>query len=70
MDYESFECKKCWDQYTCSHGCAYNDYMLTGDMETKNIYWCKYSKKLTELSLSLINELSQKQLENILLKVN
>ncbi|KGG79532.1 hypothetical protein Y919_11465 [Caloranaerobacter azorensis H53214] len=60
------ECNKCWNQYTCSHGCCYNDYILTDSLNKKNLYWCAYSKKMTELCLALIPELSEKHLKRIL----
>lgn len=66
INYESLECKDCWNQYTCSHGCAYNDYVLMGDRTKKNPYWCMYSKKMTELSLALITKLKDLQIENML----
>lgn len=65
FNYESKECHKCWNQYTCSHGCYYNDYFYSNSI-SKNPYWCIYSKKMTELSLLLIPYLSESQLNRIL----
>lgn len=65
FNYESQECHKCWNQYTCSHGCYYNDYFYSNST-SKNPYWCRYSKKMTELSLLLIAYLSESQLNRIL----
>ena len=64
--YTSEKCKTCWNRYSCSHGCSYNDHELTGSTTMKNEYWCKYSQKLTELSLTLCSQFSEKQLMNIL----
>lgn len=61
------ECNKCWNQYTCSHGCCYNDYILTDSLNKKNPYWCAYSKKMTELCLALIPKLSEEHLKRILM---
>jgi len=60
------ECNKCWNQYTCSHGCCYNDYILSDSLNKKNPYWCGYSKKMTELCLALIPKLSEEHLKRIL----
>lgn len=64
--YTSEQCKVCWNRYSCSHGCSYNDHELTGSTSTKNEYWCKYSQKMTELSLVLCTQLSQKTLMEIM----
>lgn len=45
------ECGSCWNRNTCPHGCLYNDMSYKND--SKNPYFCLYSKKMTELSLSL-----------------
>ncbi|WP_276318779.1 hypothetical protein [Marinitoga lauensis] len=39
---------------------------LTGSSDDKNIYWCIYSQKMTELSLRLIPKLKEKHLKKIL----
>lgn len=54
------------NRYVCSHGCSYNDYILTSEVSKKNKYWCEYSKKMTELSLSLVTEMPVEVLEKIL----
>ena len=64
--YTSVKCKTCWNRYSCTRGCSYNDHVLTGSTSMKNEYWCKYSQKLTELSLALCSQLSEKQLMNIM----
>lgn len=64
--YKSTQCKSCWNQYTCSHGCCYNDYFLEKDIKVKNQYWCMYSQKMTELSLQLIQNLEYSKIANIL----
>lgn len=64
--YKSTQCKSCWNQYTCSHGCCYNDYFLEKDINFKNQYWCMYSQKMTELSLQLIQNLDDYKIANIL----
>ncbi|MBI5649409.1 MAG: SPASM domain-containing protein [Chloroflexi bacterium] len=64
--YTSEKCKTCWSRYSCTHGCSYNDHELTGSTSMKNDYWCRYSQKLTELSLALCSQLSEKQLMNIM----
>lgn len=65
IKYVSYDCCNCWNKYTCSHGCFYNDYSLNKSFE-KNPFWCRYSKKMTELSLLLITKLSDNQLRQIL----
>lgn len=57
-------CEKCWNRYTCSLGCAYEDQHL--NKNTKNIYSCLYQKKLTELSILLCNNLNDNVLEKML----
>lgn len=68
--FENNRCKKCWNQYTCSHGCNYNDRIICGSENIKNKYWCIYSQKMTELSLALVSKLSEKQLMHIMLLPN
>lgn len=68
---QALKCSSCWNRFTCSHGCAYDDYRLVGSLKKKNEYWCIYSKKMTELCLMLSARLSEQQIIKILkLNVN
>ena len=58
-------CNDCWNKYTCSHGCRYND-KETGSIEKKHPFWCVYSKKMTELSLVLCSQLPPEHIAKIL----
>lgn len=60
----SYQCDKCWNRYTCSHGCRYEDVMAGGD--GKNKYFCAYSKKMTEIAIALCGELDKEMLYNIM----
>ncbi|MBU1144031.1 MAG: radical SAM protein [Firmicutes bacterium] len=62
----SNKCKSCWNRYTCSHGCKYNDIMLSENTVEKNQYWCMYSQKMTELSLALCANLNENTIAKIL----
>jgi uncharacterized protein len=69
MSYKSIPnstCQNCWNKYTCSHGCKYNDKWVAGNEGGKLPYWCVYSQKMSELSLILCAELSQKHIQRIL----
>ncbi len=55
-------CVKCWNRYTCSHGCMYEKVY-----NNKNKYICKYAQKMTEISIALCKELNKNTLDKILL---
>jgi uncharacterized protein len=59
-------CDKCWNQFTCTHGCYYNNFVLTGDQYKKTNWCCQYSKKMTEICLSMIPEFSDEELISLL----
>lgn len=59
------QCRMCWNRYTCTHGCAYEDKHLDASMK-KNIYLCMYQKKMTELAIALSVKLKESTLEKIL----
>ena len=58
-------CNLCWNQFTCTHGCPYNDRLYEGE-GSKNPYWCMYAKKMTEIALSLVANMKRDSLYNIL----
>ena len=60
----SYQSEKCWNRYTCSHGCRYED-IKTGGNE-KNKYSCAYSKKMTEIAIALCSELDKEMLYKIM----
>lgn len=62
----SHKCMSCWNQYTCSHGCSYNDDQIANCARKKSPYWCIYSKKMTELCLMLATKLPEEQLAKII----
>lgn len=45
-------CQECWNRYTCTHGCRYEDKVAEGGYEKRNPYFCAYSKKMTEIAIS------------------
>lgn len=55
----------CWNRYTCTHGCAYEDKHLDASMK-KNIYLCMYQKRMTELAIALSVKLKESTVEKIL----
>lgn len=59
---ETAGCRECWNPFPCPHGCKFNDYSIN----KKNTNWCIYSKKMTEICLSLCSELPEQTLLNIL----
>lgn len=60
------KCRDCWNQYTCSHGCAYNDVHNTDGTYAKHIFWCCYAKKMTELTLALCARMKPDTLRRVL----
>lgn len=42
--------------YNCSHGCSYNDTVLNIKNESN---WCIYSKRMTEVTIAMLSELSE-----------
>ncbi len=67
IDYQGANCAFCWNRYTCSHGCMYEDKSISGSYYVKNPYFCKYSKKITEIAISLCSEMDHNRLIRILL---
>lgn len=63
-DFDKESCIKCWNRYTCSHGCHYEDEKQNDGR--KNIYTCMYAKKMTEISIALCAELEKNKLITIL----
>lgn len=53
------KCLKCWNRNTCSHGCSYNNTVLSLEDE-KN--WCIYSKKMTEATIAMLSELEEDEI--------
>ncbi|MDO5716649.1 MAG: 4Fe-4S cluster-binding domain-containing protein [Tissierellia bacterium] len=68
LEFTSTICNACWNRYTCSHGCHYNDYILEKGENKKNPLWCKYAKKLTEQSIKLCESLPKELIEEYCLK--
>ncbi len=64
---ETLDCVKCWNRYLCSSGCYYNNQTIHGDPLYRHEPWCLYSKKMSEVCLSLLDEISSDKLYNILL---
>lgn len=64
--FTSTKCKNCWNRYTCTHGCSYNDYEIEHSLTSKNQYFCSYSQKMSELALALCNELQPDILNEIM----
>lgn len=62
---ESIMCDKCWNRYTCNYGCVYED-LQSGNVNIKNQKSCLYQKKMTELCISLCNNMSVELLRRIL----
>jgi|GEM_PF-3587795 len=58
-------CHKCWNKYSCSHGCAYDDLSGSGVLGISS-FWCIYSKKMTELVLAICTNLEEGILQKIL----
>ena len=65
-DSSSQLCKSCWNRYACPSGCFYNNYKQSGDPLKANSTWCTYSKKMTEMSISLLENISSEHLQKIL----
>lgn len=59
-------CQRCWNRYTCTHGCRYEDRIAQEGNNEKNPYFCAYSKKMTEIAISLCLELPPESLRKIL----
>jgi len=60
------KCKNCWNKFTCTHGCIYNNYIKNGTYNYENELFCLYSKKLTEISIEIIDKISFEILNQIL----
>lgn len=45
------KCKRCWNRYTCSHGCGHNH------SKVEEFAFCEYAKKVTEISIALVAEM-------------
>ncbi len=60
-------CKKCWNRYLCSSGCYYNNQKNTGDPLYRYKPWCAYSKKMSEICLSLLSEIESRKIKDAIL---
>lgn len=66
--YDATKCKKCWNRYTCTHGCSFENKQLTGEMKNKSSFFCEYSKKMTELAVNLCFVMNDEQLKDLIFK--
>jgi len=62
-------CKRCWNRYLCTSGCYYNNQKIYGDPLHPHLPWCKYSQKMSEICLSLLDEVPSEKLRQILLAI-
>ncbi len=62
-----YQCKKCWNRNTCSHGCSYENYQNIKNNRMAP-YFCNYAKKMTELAIGLCMHMDENQLINLMKK--
>lgn len=59
--YTKEECKKCWNRFFCSGGCAANAFNMNGDINKPYDIACEMQKKRTECAIALAAVLSEKE---------
>ncbi len=57
--YTKDECKKCWNRFFCSGGCAANAFNMNGDINKPYFIACEMQRKRTECALALAARLAQ-----------
>lgn len=50
-------CGNCWNRFACSSGCFFNNLLINGNATIPLTEWCRYSKKMTEVTLSIIEQI-------------
>jgi len=64
--FDVITCKDCWNRYTCTHGCSYEDLKHADSEPQKNRFFCKYSMKMTQICIALCSELNEETLWQII----
>ncbi len=59
-------CNSCWNRFTCTHGCVYEDIVQRNRGVMIEPAFCAYSKKMTELAIEICMKLPQQKLIKIL----
>ncbi|MFQ6759342.1 radical SAM protein [Desulfovibrionaceae bacterium CB1MN] len=59
-------CKICWNRFACSSGCFFNNQVINGNAATPISSWCSYSKKMTEVTLSIIEQIPKEILMRLI----
>ena len=59
-------CNSCWNRFTCTHGCVYEDIVQRNRGAMIEPVFCAYSKKMTELAIEICMKLPQQKLIKIL----
>lgn len=59
--YTKDECKKCWNRFYCSGGCAANAFNMNGDINKPYDIACEMQKKRTECAIALAAVLANEE---------
>lgn len=66
INFKCNSCNSCWNKYTCTHGCVYEDIVQKNRATMMEPAFCAYSKKMTEMAIEICMNLPKRKLINIL----